>query len=75
MLQYRLINNRPLNSFFRPIPLPAKLEEDATNGDLLERAQEGRLGIMEANERFKVLNEFFSTTLPPNGGQNNDATP
>ena len=59
VVQHQVIENKPPAALVRPLPVPADLPEDATNGDLLQRAQEGRLGIREANARFKAIRIYF----------------
>ena len=53
---------KPLQALLLPIKEPEELPMDATNLELYQRALEGRLGIREANARFKALSIQFGVT-------------
>ena len=55
LVQYQTINLKPLQALLEPIPEPADLSANASEIELLQRAIDGRLGIREANTRFKAI--------------------
>lgn len=60
-----MTTNKPLAELLAPIKEPEDLPPNATIGDMLQRAEEGRLGVQEANEKLRALRIQFGIEKNP----------